>query len=358
MGMIRRSDTADKALVSALDDSMQSFKRSSRTQLVGVDQIAMNPDNARRYPITLAALVEGLRVGQPDCRVQIEDGKAVFPDVEEAGQYLDLSTQRAREFYLNIVGLAESITIHDELLSPVEVYVTDGDERPYMLNMGHRRYMAHVVLGRPSIEVIAKKEPSPYRRVLRRWDENDKHHPLSLVERLKCVEVAIRAYEQEHGAKPKQAALARDMAIKTPDMSQMFKVLRAQLSDTELTFIDTHQLNDLRVIAELCDLPVDERMKSLIIYRDRGNGAAVAFAKQVKSAADAEAHSEAAAPVVAAPRKLKPTATNVSRLVDLLRGVQPALVDGIELDTLDPKTLLAEILHRLEQDERGGDDAH
>lgn len=341
-----RGEGIDSSLKTALNNQAV---QTGKVQHLLLSRVLPNPLNKRDLVIPLDDFLSVLKIGSNDSAVYVDGDTLVFPERDELanlGISLDLRTYQEEQFYDKIRELALSIFRHDgELIQPVEC---TPHEDNFMLGSGHRRWFAsHFVPSKTAIEALVKPKGTydELQLSLRRWDENDKRHDLSLIERIDHVAELMDHLASKSAGKVKQSEVAALLSITKYDMSYYAKIIKSDLRETERAIVNANQLDDLRTVADICRIEDSEnRYRAFEIYQDKGNTAARAF---VQRCLDALKNTEVQKKAPARPKKIAPSPEGVSRLVDLLNDAAPDLVADMDLSS-DPAVLLESILKRLE----------
>jgi len=241
-------------------------------------------------------------------------------------------------------GLLQCIDVH-------QIESTDSG-LSYIINIGHRRCYAYQLLNRTEIECFVKQSSafSAFDSSLRRWDENDKHAQLSFLERVHNISLIKSEYVYQYGREPEQKELRLFLGLTRSDMSNYMKCINAHLTDEEQSIISDNSLQDLRTIGEICRITdIEQRLVAFGVYRDKGNTAARKWVNNYLKSLDVPITSPAVPESAKLPPvRVKASVLSVQRLNTLLSEVAPHLTQGLDVGTMTPERLLAEILIRLD----------
>lgn len=354
----KKQDNKDNSKGERLGSDLKAALNNRLTSTGKIHHLALsdikpNPANKRKLAIPLDEFLAALRVGSDDSMVYIEDDQLVFPELTELNDLeidLDIRTVKQQIFYSKIRELALSIFNQGELINPVEV---SPIENGYMLGPGHRRWFAsHFVPQKTKIEAFIKPKDhfSPLKASIRRWDENDKRHDNSLLEKIDHVEEVMELLKQENpDKKVKQVDIASQLSLKKHEASYFVNIIKADLLDTERAILEDNQLDDLRTVADICRVEDSSvRYKAFLTYQEKGNTAARTFVTNHLESLK-ENTEEKPVPAQPKPKKIAPSQVGVTKLVDVLKAKAPYLVDSVDPEA-DPADILLAILERLEED--------
>ena len=162
-------------------------------QTIGMEDIKVDPTNPRKLSITksdIEMVLDKVNMSPKD--------EKFFEEVSNGLNKLIPKNADDREKRLSenekLIELAFSI-YKNGLLHPILVYKNSGF---YFIVAGERRFLAHVILKEPHVEVKTFKEkPSGLDRKMAQWVENIQRDDLSLYSKLLNVRDIVTEYKNE-----------------------------------------------------------------------------------------------------------------------------------------------------------------
>lgn len=167
-------------MMSAVD----GYAGKLRYEIVPLTQIELDPENPRNLLINFSDLPHGPRNDDPHYAQKLKE-------IEK------------------LQSLAETIK-QQGLINPIVVY---KNVDKYRLVAGERRCLASLLGGLTDIKAnVLDQRPTAYKRSVLQWIENIEREDLTLWERMRNIEMIVKAYQHEHNThEPVTATVIRNL---------------------------------------------------------------------------------------------------------------------------------------------------
>lgn len=192
---IRERIQQDKQLTRGISQQLMEDLHSGEGEstVQPLARIRLNPHNPRKLPMGVEAIADMGRAARGDLGM----GTSEMPNEPLldalAVRVEAIEDPREREAMEELLVLAASIH-RDTLIQPIAIErVPDGD---FQIIAGERRYLAHLLLGRPTIRAMLRQGGDALRSRLVALAENIARVDLTLAERLNAVEEVVRVHAE------------------------------------------------------------------------------------------------------------------------------------------------------------------
>jgi ParB/RepB/Spo0J family partition protein len=196
----------DTKLTGAIRDQVNQDYHAAEGDLrvIPLDRIDPNPNNPRRLLITRGEVSELHRRAADKAGLSSSEEKPneiFFSRLAELIQEVDNADRR--DHLEKICLLAKSINKRG-LIQPISVY--SGNDRRYTVMAGERRYLAHAIIGRPTIRALVReRQGDELQDRVGSLVENIVREDLSTAERVDYIEELVKFHGNLHPGQPMTA---------------------------------------------------------------------------------------------------------------------------------------------------------
>lgn len=171
------------------------------SQMIPLDAVVLDEKNAREICISIDEIRRAPKINNQDDLG--EDFEASIRDF-----FLGVNNSVKKiDSYLGLVSLAQSIGSPECLIQPITVCMNGSQ---FQLVSGHRRTLAHHILGAKFISaIILPGSPDRIERSIIQWKENFDREDLSLFEKVKFIKNFMDDFEVTR----KKKAAAQDLML-------------------------------------------------------------------------------------------------------------------------------------------------
>jgi hypothetical protein len=204
-------------------------------QNVPLSLVKLDPNNSRTSHLELTELINGPKLKSIDFD---EDEQKLFQEAVENYFENDPKKELKINEYISLAHLAASIGNSNNLINPITVYLKDMD---FYLIAGHRRTLAHYILGAESISaVILGDNPNQFEHSLIQWKENKDREDLLLSDELESIKKVIRYWENDNNTQISIRKLMGILNIRKTKSANYLAVIKA-MDENELFKNAIHQ---------------------------------------------------------------------------------------------------------------------
>lgn len=163
-------------------------------KMVPLDQVKLDPNNARILHFSYDELRKGPKLSDYTTQDGFDQDAFSLAVANYCKGKID-ETVKIEE-YLSLAELAQSIKNPSGLINPITTYL-DGME--FVLIAGHRRTLAHYILGAQFIAAkVLDQKPSLLSHSILQWKENLDRSDLNLAEQIRNLSRIISEWEAEN----------------------------------------------------------------------------------------------------------------------------------------------------------------
>ena len=161
-------------LVSSLEDGLQESKKPVNVQYIPISNIVFDKNNPRIFSLTIDEVKNGPKL---NINLQTDDLTHFEQLVQSHFNHDELKIHD----YLDLVDLALSIKTPQNLINPITVR---AEQLSFHLIAGHRRTLAHIILGLNEISATILNVASGLDHSVLQWKENKDRVDLSFLEQI------------------------------------------------------------------------------------------------------------------------------------------------------------------------------